>query len=77
MNFAIAGIVGWLLILAAAMALANAAQRGDELAEAARRNRPDSARSAEIIPFDRAAFRGASARAARPLNHEITSPHGL
>ena len=56
MIFAIAGIIGWPLILAAAMCLARAARRGDELTAAARRNPPDSARSAEIVPFDRAAF---------------------
>jgi hypothetical protein len=40
MTFVIAGIVGWLIILAAALCLAGAARRGDELAAAVRRNPP-------------------------------------
>lgn len=56
MTFAIAGIFGWLLILSAGMCLATAAKRGDELAAAALRTPPDSTRTAEIIPIDRARF---------------------
>jgi hypothetical protein len=54
MTFAIAGIFGWLLIVATGLCLATAAKRGDELAAAALRNPPDSTRTAEIIPIDRA-----------------------
>jgi len=40
MTFVIAGIVGWLIILAAASCLAGVARRGDELAVPVRRNPP-------------------------------------
>lgn len=56
MTFAIAGIIGWLLILATGLCLATAAKRGDELSESARGNPPVSTRTADVFPIDRARF---------------------
>jgi hypothetical protein len=53
MTTAVAGSVGWLLMLTVAMRLARAAKRGDELAQAARRYLPASQTGAAIIPIDR------------------------
>ena len=54
MTIAIAGAVGWLLIVAAGLRLGAAAKRGDELAEAALRNRELPEGHARVILLDRA-----------------------
>lgn len=50
MTIVMIGLVGWLLLVAVAMSVARAAQRGDRMTQAARRYLAD----AEVIPLDRA-----------------------
>jgi hypothetical protein len=54
MTIAIAGAVGWLLLIAAGLRLGAAAKRGDEIATAVQRNRELPGGYARVIPLDRA-----------------------
>lgn len=53
-TIAIAGAVGWLLIIAAGLRFGAAAKRGDEIADAAFRNRELPQGYARVIRLDRA-----------------------
>jgi hypothetical protein len=53
MVIALAGIIGWLLVLTTALSLGAAAKRGDELIETARSVVADAEPDAKIIPFSR------------------------
>jgi hypothetical protein len=53
MVIVLAGIAGWLLAFTLGMSLAAAAKRGDELAQSAQQQLPESHTGATIIPFER------------------------
>ena len=53
MVIALACLVGWLLALTIGMCLAAAAKHGDQLAQSAQQQLPESHPGATIIPFER------------------------
>jgi hypothetical protein len=53
MTIAIAGALGWLLIIALGLRLGAAAKRGDEIAEAVQRNRERRQGYGQVVSLDR------------------------